>query len=255
MLEVRDLRKRFGGLAALDGASLDVAKGEIVALIGPNGAGKTTLFASISGFVRPDTGSVRFDGTDVTRLPPHLVCARGLARTFQIVQPFEKLSVRENIAVGAHLRRPARRDALAHADVVARQVGLERRLDQPAASLTVAARKRLELAKALATDPKLLLLDEVMAGLNPAEIEEVVPIIRTIRASGVTVLLTEHVMQAVVSLADRVYVLASGRIIAQGTTASVTSDPTVIYLDAQQVATSEAILAKTYRLPALKRLE
>jgi branched-chain amino acid transport system ATP-binding protein len=228
MLEVRDLRKRFGGLAALDGASLDVTEGEIVALIGPNGAGKTTLFASISGFVRPDTGSVGFAGEDISRLAPHLVCMRGLTRTFQIVQPFEKLSVRENIAVGAHLRRPARKDALAHAEAVARRVGLERRLDQPAASLTVAARKRLELAKALATDPKLLLLDEVMAGLNPAEVEEVVPIIRAIRADGVTILLTEHVMQAVVSLADRVYVLASGKIIAQGTTASVTSDATVI---------------------------
>ena len=225
---MRDLHKRFGGLAALDGASLDVAAGEIVALIGPNGAGKTTLFASISGFVRPDTGSVQFEGADISRLAPHLVCLRGLARTFQIVQPFEKLSVRENIAVGAHLRRPVRKDALAHAEAVARRVGLERRLDQPAASLTVAARKRLELAKALATDPKLLLLDEVMAGLNPAEVEEVVPIIRAIRADGVTVLLTEHVMQAVVSLADRVYVLASGKIIAQGTTASVTSDATVI---------------------------
>jgi branched-chain amino acid transport system ATP-binding protein len=228
MLEARDLSKRFGGLAALDGASLDVAEGEIVALIGPNGAGKTTLFASISGFVRPDTGSVRFAGAEVTGLAPHLICARGLARTFQIVQPFEKLSVRENIAVGAHLRLPARRDALAHAEEVARKVGLHGRLDQPAAGLTVAARKRLELAKALATSPKLLLLDEVMAGLNPTEVDEVVAIIRTIRANGVTVLLTEHVMQAVVSLADRVYVLANGRIIAKGTTTSVTSDPTVI---------------------------
>lgn len=228
MLEVRDLSKRFGGLAALDGASLDVAEGEIVALIGPNGAGKTTLFASISGFVRPDTGSVRFTGADIKGLAPHLICVRGLARTFQIVQPFEKLSVRENIAVGAHLRLPGRRDALAHAETVARRVGLEHRLDQPAASLTVAARKRLELAKALATNPKLLLLDEVMAGLNPTEVDEVVRIIRAIRADGVTVLLTEHVMQAVVSLADRVYVLANGRIIAQGTTASVTSDQIVI---------------------------
>jgi branched-chain amino acid transport system ATP-binding protein len=228
MLDVRDLHKRFGGLAALDAASLDVAQGEIVALIGPNGAGKTTLFASISGFVAPDIGSVRFDGIDITGLAPHKICMRGLARTFQIVQPFEKLSVRENIAVGAHLRRPTRRAALAHADDVAHRVGLERRLDQPAASLTVAARKRLELAKALATDPKLLLLDEVMAGLNPVEVDEVVAIIRAIRADGVTVLLTEHVMQAVVSLADRVYVLAGGRIIAQGTTASVTSDAAVI---------------------------
>jgi branched-chain amino acid transport system ATP-binding protein len=228
MLEVRNLEKRFGGLAAVDGASLDVAEGEIIALIGPNGAGKTTLFASISGFVRPDTGSVRFDGADITGLAPHLICARGLARTFQIVQPFEKLTVRENIAVGAHLHRPSRREALAQAEAVAQRVGLARRLDQPAASLTVAARKRLELAKSLATDPKLILLDEVMAGLNPAEVDEVVSIVRAIRDSGVTILLTEHVMQAVVSLAERVYVLANGRVIAQGSTASVTSDAAVI---------------------------
>jgi branched-chain amino acid transport system ATP-binding protein len=228
MLEVRNLGKRFGGLAALDGAALDVAEGEIIALIGPNGAGKTTLFASMSGFVRPDSGSVRFAGADIAGLAPHLICARGLARTFQIVQPFEKLTVRENIAVGAHLHRPSRREALAHAEAVARRVGLARRLDQPAASLTVAARKRLELAKSLATDPKLILLDEVMAGLNPAEVDEVVSIVRAIRDSGVTILLTEHVMQAVVSLAERVYVLANGRVIAQGSTASVTSDPAVI---------------------------
>jgi branched-chain amino acid transport system ATP-binding protein len=228
MLEARNLSKRFGGLAAVDGASLDVAEGEIVALIGPNGAGKTTLFAMISGFVRPDAGSVRFGGAEITRLAPHLICARGLTRTFQIVQPFEKLTVRENIAVGAHLHWPGRRDALAHADAVARRVGLGHRLDQPAASLTVAARKRLELAKALATDPKLILLDEVMAGLNPTEVDEVVAIVRSIRDSGVTILLTEHVMQAVVSLAERVYVLANGKVIAQGSTASVTSDPKVI---------------------------
>jgi branched-chain amino acid transport system ATP-binding protein len=228
MLEVRNLGKRFGGLAAVDGASLDIAEGEIVALIGPNGAGKTTLFAAISGFVPPDTGTVRFGGAEITRLAPHLICAHGLTRTFQIVQPFEKLTVRENIAVGAHLHRPGRREALAHADAVARRVGLGHRLDQPAASLTVAARKRLELAKALATDPKLILLDEVMAGLNPTEVDEVVSIVRSIRDGGVTILLTEHVMQAVVSLAERVYVLANGRVIAQGSTASVTSDPRVI---------------------------
>jgi branched-chain amino acid transport system ATP-binding protein len=212
----------------VDGASLDVAEGEIVALIGPNGAGKTTLFAAISGFVWPDAGSVRFGGAEITGLAPHLICARGLTRTFQIVQPFEQLTVRENIAVGAHLHRPGRRDALVRAEAVARRVGLGHRLDQPAASLTVAARKRLELAKALATDPKLILLDEVMAGLNPTEVDEVVSIVRSIRDSGVTILLTEHVMQAVVSLAERVYVLANGKVIAQGSTASVTSDPRVI---------------------------
>ncbi len=228
MLEVRDLGKRFGGIRAVDGASLDVAQGEIVALIGPNGAGKTTLFAAITGFVTPDTGHVRFMGELITGLPPHVICARGMVRTFQIVQPFGALTVRENIAVGAHLHRPRRRDALAKAEEVAARVGLGQRLDQPAATLTVAGRKRLELARALATDPKLLLLDEVMAGLNPTEISEIVPVIRGIRDSGVTVLLIEHVMQAVISLSDRAYVLNNGRMIATGTTAQVASDPQVI---------------------------
>jgi len=228
MLEVRDLGKRFGGIAAVDGASLDVAQGEIVALIGPNGAGKTTLFAAITGFVPPDTGHVRFLGETITGLPPHAICARGMVRTFQIVQPFGGLTVRENIAVGAHLHHPRRKDALARAEQVAAQVGLDKRLDQPASTLTVAGRKRLELARALATEPKLLLLDEVMAGLNPTEISEIVPVVRAIRDSGVTVMLIEHVMQAVVSLSDRAYVLNNGRIIASGTTAEVASDPNVI---------------------------
>jgi branched-chain amino acid transport system ATP-binding protein len=228
MLDVRDLGKRFGGIKAVDGASLDVAKGEIVALIGPNGAGKTTLFAAITGFVTPDTGHVRLLGENITGLAPYVICARGMVRTFQIVQPFGALTVRENIAVGAHLHRPRRRYALAKAEQVAEQVGLDGRLDQPAATLTVAGRKRLELARALATDPKLLLLDEVMAGLNPSEISEIVPVVRAIRDSGVTVMLIEHVMQAVVSLCERAYVLNNGRIIASGTTAQIASDPRVI---------------------------
>jgi branched-chain amino acid transport system ATP-binding protein len=228
MLEVCDLEKRFGGIKAVDGASFDVAPGEIVALIGPNGAGKTTLFAAITGFVAPDSGQVRFMGETITGLAPHLVCRRGMIRTFQIVQPFGALTVRENIAVGAHLHRPRRRDALSRAEQIAAQVGLGKRLDQPAATLTVAGRKRLELARALATDPKLLLLDEVMAGLNPAEIADIVPVVRTIRDSGVTVMLIEHVMQAVVSLSDRAYVLNNGRIISSGSTAQVASDPEVI---------------------------
>jgi branched-chain amino acid transport system ATP-binding protein len=228
MLEVRDLGKRFGGIKAVDGASLDVAQGEIVALIGPNGAGKTTLFAAITGFVHPDKGHVRLLGEAITGLAPHVICARGMVRTFQIVQPFGALTVRENIAVGAHLHRPRRRDALVKAEQIAEQVGLERRLDQPAATLTVAGRKRLELARALATEPKLLLLDEVMAGLNPTEISEIVRVVHGIRDGGVTVMLIEHVMQAVVSLSDRAYVLNNGRIIASGTTAQVASDPRVI---------------------------
>lgn len=228
MLEVQALSKRFGGIQAVDGASLDVREGEIVALLGPNGAGKTTLFAAIAGFVRTDSGSVRLAGGDITGLSPDVICARGLVRTFQIVQPFGALTVRENIAVGAHLHHAARRKALARAEEVAKQVGLGQRLDQPAATLTVAGRKRLELARALATDPKLLLLDEVMAGLNPTEVAEIVPIVQAIRDNGVTILLIEHVMQAVVSLASRAYVLNNGRIIAAGTTAEIASDPQVI---------------------------
>ena len=228
MLEVRDLTKVFGGLRAVDGASLDVGEGSIVALIGPNGAGKTTLFAAITGFVRPDGGSVRFRGEDITGLAPHLICARGMVRTFQITQPFAKLTVRENIMVGAYLHTAERREATEHAEKIASQLGMAERLDQPAAGLTVSGRKRLELARALATRPRLLLLDEVMAGLNPSEVAEIVPVIRGIRDAGVTVLLIEHVMQAVMSLSERVYVLSYGRIIANGTPTEVASDPVVV---------------------------
>ncbi|HTP84893.1 MAG TPA: ABC transporter ATP-binding protein [Alphaproteobacteria bacterium] len=228
MLEVRDITRRFGGLLAVSGASLSVASGEIVALIGPNGAGKTTLFAMISGFVAPDSGTVRFAERDITGMPPHEICRLGLARTFQIAQPFGRLSVRENIAVGAHLRIADRQDALRRAEAVACQLGMERLLDQPAAALTVAGRKRLEVARALATGPRLLLLDEVMAGLNPTELAEIVPVLRAIRDAGVTILLIEHVMQAVVSLAERVYVLNQGRMIAEGPPAQIASTSAVV---------------------------
>jgi branched-chain amino acid transport system ATP-binding protein len=228
MLAADGIVKRFGGLIAVDGASLEVRRGEIVALIGPNGAGKTTLFAILSGFERADEGSIRFEEAEIAHLSPHTIAALGLVRTFQTVQPFAGLTVRENIAVGAHLREASRRVALATADAVAARVGLGDRLDEPAQTLTLAGRKRLELARALATRPKLMLLDEVMAGLNPTEIEAVVGVVQAIRASGVTILLTEHVMAAVTRLADRVYVLNQGRIIAEGTPASVTADPAVV---------------------------
>jgi len=228
MLEARDVSVRFGGVQALSGVSLAVPAGGITALIGPNGAGKTTLFGVISGFIAADSGSVHFLGEDVTGVAPHRLCRLGLARTFQIVQPFAAQTVRENIAVGAHLSRASRHDALAHAEAIAAQVGLASQLDKIAANLTVAARKRLELARALATGPKLLLLDEVLAGLNPHEVAAMLPVIRGIRDSGVTVLLVEHVMQAVMSLADRALVLNDGRLIAQGTPSQIASDPRVI---------------------------
>jgi branched-chain amino acid transport system ATP-binding protein len=228
VLEVRALSKSFGGLAAVDRVSLDVGHDEIVALIGPNGAGKTTLFACIAGFIEADAGSVRFLGSDVTGLPPHRICARGIARTFQITQPFARLSVLENVMVGAYHTTRVRREAAAWAEEVARQLGLGPQLDMRADSLTLAGRKRLELARALATRPKLLLLDEVMAGLNPLEVEDVVGMVRTIREGGAVVLLIEHVMQAVVRLAQRVYVLSNGRIIANGSPAAIAADPSVI---------------------------
>src|SRR5476649_21865 len=228
MLEVAGLSKAFGGLKAVDEASLTVNAGEIVGLIGPNGAGKTTLFAAISGFHRPDAGRIAFDGSDITGLPPHKICAAGMVRTFQITQPFAKITVRENIMVGAYFTTADRRAAAEKAEAVAAQVGMADQLDQNGADLTVAGRKRLELARALATGPRLLLLDEVMAGLNPTEIVEIIEVIRRIRASGVTILLIEHVMQAVTSLAERLYVLNQGRMIAEGTPAAIADNAQVV---------------------------
>ena len=228
LLSVQRISKRFGGLLAVDAASLTVTSGSITALIGPNGAGKTTLFSIITGFLTPSDGNVRYDGVDITGEPPHKLARLGITRTFQIVQPFAGLSVLENIAVGAHLRQAGRHAALTAAEAIAHEVGLDDALVRPASDLTVAGRKRLELARALATAPKLLLLDEVLAGLNPSEIRDIVPVIRGIRDRGVTILMVEHVMQAVMSLAEHVYVLAEGRIIASGPPAAIVSDPKVI---------------------------
>jgi len=228
MLEITNLAKRFGGLVATNDVSFTVQAGSISALIGPNGAGKTTIFAQISGFHKPDAGDIRFEGRSLLGLTPEKICLLGVTRTFQIVQPFAGLNVRENIAVGAHLHRAGRRAALEHAEAIAHRVGLGSQLDKPAAALTVAGRKRLELAKALATDPRLILLDEVMAGLNPAEIDEIIPVIRGIRQSGVTILLIEHVMRAVMNLSDHAWVLNNGSLIASGTPAQIAADPQVI---------------------------
>ena len=228
LLSLQDVSRAFGGLKAVSDVSLDVPQYSLSALIGPNGAGKTTLFALMSGFLEPDSGRVSFRGEDITGRAPHRNALQGMTRTFQIVQPFAQQTVRQNIAVGAHLRLPSRREALERAEIVAQQVGLAHQLDKPAADLTVAGRKRLELARALATQPRLLLLDEVLAGLNPSEIAEMIPVVRGIADSGVTVLMIEHVMQAVMNLAQQVWVLAQGRLIAQGTPAQVTRDDKVI---------------------------
>ena len=228
VLVLKGLHKRFGGITAVDGVSLEVSAGAVTGLVGPNGAGKTTLFSLISGSERPTSGAVVFDGRDVTRLKPHVRARLGIGRTFQITQPFAGLSVRDNIAIGAYLRHPRRDDALARAAEVAAETGLAGRLDAPAAHLAVSARKRLEVARALATDPKLLLLDEVLAGLNPTEVREFTPLVRNLVARGVTIVMIEHVMQAVVNLCSHVFVLAEGSLIAAGAPAAVTQDPAVI---------------------------
>jgi branched-chain amino acid transport system ATP-binding protein len=234
LLRVNAVSIAFGGLRAVQGVNLQVIPGTLSALIGPNGAGKTTLFALMSGFLKPDSGSVHFNGRDITGVPPHLNARTGLTRTFQIVQPFAAQTVLENIAVGAHLHEPGRARALALAEAVAERVGLRPQLHKPAGDLTVAGRKRLELARALATQPKLLLLDEVLAGLNPQEIEEMIPVVRSLvkpgagAGAGTTVLMIEHVMQAVMNLAEHVWVLAQGQLIAAGTPAEVTRNEAVI---------------------------
>ena len=201
ILKAENLSVSFGGVVAVEKFSFDLDFGKIAALIGPNGAGKTTVFNLLSGFIK-GSGNIFFEKQSISGLPPHAICRLGMARTFQIVQPFAAQTVRENIAVGAHLHHRARADALKAAEAVAARVGLGPELDKPASSLTIAGRKRLELARALATQPKLLLLDEVLAGLNPREIADMLPVVRGLRESGITVLMVEHVMQAVMNLAD-----------------------------------------------------
>ena len=228
MLEVRGLSKRFGGLQAVRAVDIDVPADAITALIGPNGAGKTTCFAMIAGFIRADEGRVRLDGADITGSAPEAIAAAGMVRTFQITQPFAGLSVMENIRVGAFLRERGRASATAQARAVGERCGLGPWLDRPAASLTVSGRKRLEVARALATRPKLLLLDEVMAGLNPSEVNEVVELVQAVHAAGVAILMIEHVMQAVAALATRAYVLAQGTLIATGTPREIAGEARVI---------------------------
>jgi branched-chain amino acid transport system ATP-binding protein len=228
LLQATSLSKRFGGLVAVRDLSLEMARGEVLGLIGPNGAGKTTAFNLISGFLAPDAGRVRFDGHPLAGLKPHAICHLGLARTFQIARPFPHLSVLDNVRVGALARRPRMGEARAKARAVIERVGLGAKADQAAAGLTLAERKRLELARALATEPALLLLDEVMAGLNPTETAAIVDLIKSINGSGVSILLIEHNMRAVMSLSHRIAVLNFGEKIVEGTPARVANHPRVI---------------------------
>jgi branched-chain amino acid transport system ATP-binding protein len=241
MLVLEEVSRRFGGLNALDSVSLTVNKGEIVGLIGPNGAGKTTLINLITGVHPATSGHVRFEDRDITGLRPYQIARLGLARTFQIVQPFPKMTVLENVAAGALFCGHA--STTREAMLIAREhltfTGLAGMADQPAASLTLARRKRLELAKGLAMRPRLLMLDEVNAGLNPSEVEEALRIIRKIAEQGVTIIVIEHLMKVVVSISQRLVVLHHGQLIAEGAPRDVMSDKRVIeaYLGAKYAAT------------------
>lgn len=237
MLVVDHAVKRFGGLKALDDVSLRIAPGEFVGLIGPNGAGKTTMFNAISGASRLTEGTVSFQGSDVSKLSAHERCHMGIARTFQITKPFEGISVIENVAIGAMfgttdskglLSRKHMREGLEKAEVVLEKMDFLDKKDSPAGVLNVPERKRLEICRALATDPKLLLLDEVIAGLNPSEVDEIVEILKEINRSGVTILMIEHVMRAVMNVSQRLYVLSFGKMIAEGAPLEVTSNPVVV---------------------------
>jgi branched-chain amino acid transport system ATP-binding protein len=228
VIEARDITKAYGSFTAVDRANLRVEPGTILGLIGPNGAGKSTLFNCLTGDVLPTSGAVFLDGRDVTLLPPEERARRGLARTFQVPQTFEQMTVIENVMIGAFLRTSRTDEAMAHARMVIEDVGLGPFADTPARSLGTPGRKRLEIARALATRPKVLLLDEAMAGLTPADIQRAIALIRHIHASGITIVVVEHIIEVITSLADRVVVLHQGREIAQGTPAEITSNPAVI---------------------------
>lgn len=226
--QVENMTKRFGGLIANGNISVSVEKGHIVGIIGPNGAGKSTFFATISGFYRPEEGKILFDGEDITGQPPESICRKGIARTFQIVRPLSSLSVLDNVLVGVFLREKNKRKAVGYAEEILEFTGLKDKRKNMGTSLTIADKKRLELARALATQPKLLLLDEVMAGLTPKETQEAVELIRAINGRGVTLFVVEHVMEVIMPISHKVMVLDGGRKIAEGLPKEVANDPEVI---------------------------
>jgi branched-chain amino acid transport system ATP-binding protein len=228
LLELERVTKRFGGLTAVSGVSFTVPAGEILGIIGPNGAGKTTLFNVISGYYRPEDGRVVFAGHDVTGQPPHAICRLGLTRTFQLVKPFGNLSVIDNVMIGALTRLPTVSSARLEAERVVETCGLASHATGQARTLPIGLRKRLEVARALATRPRLLLLDEVMSGLNPTELAGMIELIRRLHADGLTLIVIEHIMAAMMRLAQRIVVLHHGEAIAEGAPAAITQDRRVV---------------------------
>jgi len=246
-LRIENVGMRFGGLWALSEVSFDVERGSVLGLIGPNGSGKTTLMNVVSGVYRPTTGQVTYAGKRIADVPTHDVCHLGIARTFQVVKPFASLTVRENVAVGAMYGRyggkRSTRTSFERAQELLEVVGLARVADRPASDLTVPDRKRLEVAKALALDPDVLLLDEVMAGLNATEVDEALQLLRDVNARGVTLIVVEHLMKAIVSISTTIVVLAEGKKIAQGAPSTVLASPQVIeaYLGSRWVKRQEQL--------------
>lgn len=228
ILHVRKVTKKFGGMTAVNAVDLDIWEGDIVGLIGPNGAGKTTFFNSITGFYRCDSGTVKFDGKNITTKTTYQNCKAGMARTFQIVQPFGQMTALENVMVGAFNRTSSHKEAQERAKKWIEFVGMESKMYERVANLNIGDQRKLEMARALATEPKLLLLDEVMAGLTPTEIDDVIELVRKIRNSGTTVLMIEHIMKALMQLSDRVVVLDHGTKIAEGTPEQIANNETVI---------------------------
>jgi branched-chain amino acid transport system ATP-binding protein len=228
LLEARGVTKAFGSFKAVDAASVTLEQGDILGLIGPNGAGKSTFFNCLTGDLSSTAGAVTFDGHDITKLPPEARAQLGLARTFQVPQTFEGMSVLENVMIGAFLRTPYRNEAESKARAVLERVGMSRLVDAPARSLGTPGRKRLEIARALATEPKLLLLDEAMAGLTQREVQLAIDLVRDIHRSGITLVIVEHIMEVIMALATRVVVFHQGKEIARGSPREVTGNPAVI---------------------------
>ena len=228
LLSAENVSKTFGSLRAVAGADLSIDQGEIIGLIGPNGAGKSTFFNCLAGDTLPTTGRITFDGADVTRASPEEHARRGIGRTFQVPATFEDMTVLDNVMVGAFLRHPHRDDARAHALSVLELVGLKDRQDLRARSLGTPGRKRLEIARVLATGPRLMLLDEALAGLTPAELHQAIALVKKIHETGVTLVIVEHIMEVIMTLTRRVIVFHQGHVIAKGTPADVVKDEAVI---------------------------
>jgi branched-chain amino acid transport system ATP-binding protein len=238
LLEVKNISKSFGGLKALNSVNVELREGEILGLIGPNGAGKTTMFNVITGFLRPDEGRILFKSMDITGSLPHEICFQGISRTFQLVKPFEEMSALDNVMIGSFNRTNRRRNAQQRAQEILNFAGLSDQREKLGSELTIADRKRLELARALATKPEILMLDEVMTGLTPAESVAAQELVRKMRDDGLTILLIEHVMKAVMALSDRIVVLHYGEVIAEGSPKDIAENERVIeaYLGRQSFA-------------------